>query len=65
MTDQQLAEFLGIAGKKGEAEIIAKITPAHRALYERMATLEAEVAAWRAGTGPKPTGVIICERRRR
>jgi hypothetical protein len=60
MTDAELEVFLGIAGKKGCAEIMATVTPEKRALYERMATLEIEVRLWQEGLGPKPTGVIIC-----
>lgn len=60
MTDPELETFLGIAGTKERAKIMASITPEQRALYERMAGLETEVELWQAGLGPKPAGVIIC-----
>lgn len=59
MTDAELETFLGIAGTKECAKIMASVTPEQRALYERMATLEIEVELWLAGLGPKPTGVLI------
>jgi hypothetical protein len=60
MTDAELQVFLGIAGKKGCAEIMASITPEQRAVYDRMADVEREIELWQAGLGPKPEGVIVC-----
>lgn len=36
ITDDELADFLGIANAKGRAEILAGITPAKRAAFEKM-----------------------------
>lgn len=60
MTDTELEVFLGIAGTKDRAAIMATITPEKRALYDRMAGLESEISLWQAGLAPKPKGVIIC-----
>lgn len=60
MTDDQLAEFLGIKGKIGWRQIIATTTPENRATYERMAQVETELHLWQLGVGPKPQGVIVC-----
>ena len=60
MTDDELAEFLGLKGKVGCAELMAKITPEKRAVYERMHEVETEIVLWQQGVGPKPKGVIIC-----
>lgn len=54
MTDNELAEFL-----KLDVELIARIKPGERAVYERMAEVEAELALWLAGAGPRPAGVLI------
>lgn len=61
MTDEQLVHFLGIAAESAEnkAKILRSLTPARRALYDRMATLESELTAWECGLGPKPKGVLI------
>jgi hypothetical protein len=60
MTDAELEVFLGIAGTKECAAIMAKITPEERASYERTADLVMELKLWQEGVGPKPKGVIIC-----
>lgn len=60
MTDAELEVFLGIAGKKGCAEIMAGITPELRAQYDAMAEKEFEIKLWMGGVGPKPAGVIVC-----
>lgn len=65
MTDDELATYIGVATAKDRAGILAAITPSQRALYEDMARIEREAELWLAGAGPKPTGVIICERRKR
>lgn len=60
MNDQELAKWLGIAGTKQEAAIMAAITPEKRAKYEDFAKVEAEIMLWDAGLGPLPPGVIAC-----
>lgn len=60
MTDAELELFLGIAHAKGRAVIMGSITMEERALYDEMARVEAEVALYVEGMGPKPKGVIIC-----
>lgn len=66
MNDDQLAAFMGIAGTKECARIMATVTGEQRALYEKMADVEMEVKLWQDGLGPKPAGVIVCiERSRR
>src|SRR5262245_65729433 len=61
MTDEQLLEFLGVANETPEnrAKILRSIPPERRALYDRMAQTEIELAPWELGLGPKPTGVLI------
>lgn len=63
MTDAELEVYLGIAGTKECAAIMAKITPEERATYDDMARIEYELKLWSAGLGPKPPGVIVCDRR--
>lgn len=60
MSDEEMAVFLGIAGKKGCAKIMASLTAERRAAYEAMAETEVALNLWQAGVGPKPEGVIIC-----
>lgn len=60
MTDAELEQFLGIAGKKGCAEIMAAITPEQRATYEHMAEVEEDIRLWQLGVKPLPPGVIVC-----
>lgn len=59
MTDQELAKFLGIENEPKRDAFIAALPPKKRELFERMASLEIEVALWQQGLGPKPTGVLI------
>jgi hypothetical protein len=59
MSDDELAAYLGIAGHPKCGKVIAALTPAKRALYERMHQVEIEAQLWLAGLGPKPTGVLI------
>ena len=60
MTDDQLADYLGIpADHPMKKSVIAALSPAKRAVYERMASLETELALWQDGLGPKPEGVLI------
>lgn len=61
MTDRELAKFLGIDPEtepKWQRFIDALPAP-KRALFERMATVEVEVALWQEGLGQKPVGVLI------
>lgn len=60
MTDDQLASYLGIpCDHPMKASVIASLSPAKRACYERMASVETELALWRDGLGPIPRGVLI------
>lgn len=60
MTDEQLADFLGIPSDHPmKASVIQALSPAKRASYERMANLEMELKLWQDGLGPKPQGVLI------
>lgn len=63
MTDDELAEFLGIPGAKEREAILAAITPEERATYEDMARVDVELKLWIEGVGPKPEGVIVCGRK--
>ncbi len=63
MNDEQLAKWLGIAGKKGCAEILAAITPEQRKEYEEFAEVEAQIILYDQGLGPLPPGVIACGRK--
>jgi hypothetical protein len=59
MTDEQLKKFLGIAGYAEADRYIKAMSSEKRDLFDRMATLETELALWQEGLGPKPTGVLI------
>lgn len=61
MTDLELAKFLGFTPETTPKwqELIDNLPPAKRALFERMAGVEVEVALWQEGLGPKPAGVLI------
>jgi hypothetical protein len=61
MTDAELADYLGIAGLKNEAAMIARITPRSRLAYEAMKTAEEDINLWQQGVAPKPTNVILCK----
>lgn len=65
MSDEELAEWLGIAGTKQCAAILASITPAERAEHEEFAKLEKQIIAFDRGEGPLPPGVIACGRGRK
>lgn len=63
MTDEQLATYLGIpSDHPKKAAVIAGLSSAKRALYERMATLEIELGLWQAGLGPKPNALITASK---
>jgi hypothetical protein len=59
MTDAELAKFLGIDDDPRWPRAIAKLDPAKRASYERMADVCHELALYDAGLGPRPVGVLI------
>lgn len=58
MTDNELAEYLHLTPADA-AIVIPKLTPARRAVYDRMKQVEIEAALWAEGLGPKPHGVLI------
>lgn len=65
MTDAELATFCGLAPDDPlRAKFIATLSPERRALFERMASLETEIALWQEGLGPKPAGVLLDPERR-
>ncbi|UEM16782.1 hypothetical protein J4G43_022740 [Bradyrhizobium barranii subsp. barranii] len=60
MTDEEMAAFLGLSPEEEDrAGFVKGLSPEKRALFERMAALETEVALWQDGLGPKPQGVLI------
>lgn len=63
MTDAEMAVWLGIAGTKECATIMAALTPEKRATYEHMAEVEADIRLWQQGVRPLPPGVIVCRER--
>lgn len=58
MTDDELAEYLHLTPAEA-AIVIPKLTPAKRAVYDRMKQVEVEATLWVEGLGPKPQGVLI------
>lgn len=58
MTDVELARYLHLSVADA-AIVIPKLTPAKRAVYDRMKQIEIEAALWAEGLGPKPHGVLI------
>lgn len=58
MNDQELADYLHLTPAEA-AIVIPKITPAKRAVYDRMKQVEIEAALWVDGLGPKPEGVLL------
>jgi hypothetical protein len=61
MSDDELAKFLGIVGEPNAQRYIDGLSPEKRAVINRMATVETELALWEAGLGPKPQGAISCK----
>jgi hypothetical protein len=60
MTDDEVATFCGLAPDDPlRGKFVATLTPEKRALFERMANVEIELALWQDGLGPKPQGVLI------
>jgi len=63
MTDEQLAAYLGIPSDHPmKATVIKALSPAKRATYERMSSIETELELWQAGLGPKPNVMIDTDR---
>lgn len=63
MTDEQLADYLGIPPDHPmRMTVVQSLSPAKRATYERMASLETELQLWQHGLGPKPNVLIDTER---
>lgn len=62
MTDDQLAEYLCISDNPMKDAFLKALSPAKRATYERMASIETELELWQAGLGPKPNVMIDTER---
>jgi hypothetical protein len=58
MTDEQLANYLHLTPEEA-AIVIPKLLQDRRAVYDRMATFEAEFKLWQDGFGPKPRGVLM------
>jgi hypothetical protein len=58
MNDAELAKYLHLSPEEA-AIVIPKLTPARRAVYDRMKQVEIEAALWAEGLGPKPQGVLI------
>jgi hypothetical protein len=62
VTDEQLAKYLCISDDPMRDAVIKALSPAKRATYERMASIETELELWQAGLGPKPNVLIDTER---
>ncbi len=58
MNDSEIAEYLHLAPDEA-AIVIRKLTPAKRAVYDRMKQVEVDAVLWAVGLGPKPRGVLI------
>jgi hypothetical protein len=58
LTDAELTEYLHLTPAEA-AIVIPRLTPARRAVYDRMKQVEIEAALWAEGLGPKPQGVLI------
>lgn len=63
MTDEQLAQYLGISDSPKWPAVVRGLHPGVRATYERMAQLEVEIGLWQQGLGPKPSGVLLTSAR--
>lgn len=58
MTDEQLARYLNLTAAEA-AIVLPKLSPEHRASYERMQQVEIELDLWMAGLGPCPQDILI------
>lgn len=63
MTDEQMAEYLGLKGHPKMLAVVRNLSPQRRRLYERMAEVEVEIELYEAGLAPKPQGVILTYRK--
>lgn len=63
MTDEQLAQYLGIAKARNREAILAALTPEQRAEYELLRDTELGIALWQAGRGARPAGLVCTGRR--
>lgn len=61
MTDEQLAQYLGIAKDPGWPKVIASLSSAHRRTYEYMAQLDRVIDLWEQGLGPKPPEDVLLD----
>lgn len=59
MTDEQMAEYLGLKGHPKALMVVRNLSPERRALYERMAGVEIEIELYEAGLAPRPKGVLL------
>jgi hypothetical protein len=59
MTDEEMADFIGIKGHPKAAACIAALAPEKRALFDRMAEVCVEAELYAAGLGPRPVGVLL------
>lgn len=60
MSDDELADFLGIKNEPNKDKFIAALPADQRATFEHMKKVCDDIRLWEAGVGPKPTGVILC-----
>jgi hypothetical protein len=59
MTEEQLAEFIGVTpADLLKPKMVAHLAT-HRALYERMAQVCVEAELYAAGLGPRPVGALL------
>jgi hypothetical protein len=59
MTDQELAEFLGIADDEKWPDLVANLTPEKRKQYDALSDAAFEVDLWQKGVLPKPQHILI------
>lgn len=63
MTDEDLVKYLGIPSDNPMGmTVVRALSPAKRACYERMASIETELQLWQDGLGPKPNVLIDTDR---
>lgn len=65
MTDQEIAEYLGIAKAVDRELLLRRMSKKDRQAIEQMRDMERQVIAHLEGRAPKPPGVILCTRNRR
>lgn len=60
LTDEELVVFLGLTPEDGDhMKFVRGLSLEKRATFERMSDLVNALNLWKAGLGPKPTGVLI------